>query len=273
MSPRSLVLFFVDSAWEVRENTRRHAVITRQIDRFALGFHAVLVASAALGYRGGQIAEFREFLVWTLVSGVFWTVFLRSNVALVAEPGGDRRPNLGAANRITLTRFFLIAPTIVFYLQGYYLPALVTYAVLAISDIVDGLVARWRREQSEFGVVMDPLGDVFSTGMIFAALYVRGVVPGWLFTILMIRYGQLIVGALVLFLTSGPWKFQATLPGKVVGVVQALGLATIIVVELGEVGWGPDVYPWLFPVLGLSFASVVVSQVYLGIRHARNHRA
>src|SRR5712672_1628735 len=193
-----------------------------------------------------------ELLTWTL-AGLALTVFLA---------GGVRRGRGGApftiADRITIARLFLIAPTVWCLVRRHFVVAAVCYGVLILTDIADGMVARARRETSAFGVFMDPLADILSTFAVFTVLVRDGFIPLWLYLILLARYLMLGVGSLILGRTSGPIDFRSTVPGKIVGVVQASASLWIMAWAARGVatpGSGP-----LFAFLAAGFVSIVVSQ-------------
>jgi phosphatidylglycerophosphate synthase len=234
-----------------------------------------------------------RFVAWTLAGGVA-TALLAIAMARTFRPihethrpsdGGSpsiasripfeppaARPemlrSLGLPNALTLVRFVLIAPTVVLLVDGRNLEALVCYIVLFATDVADGIVARRRGLTSEFGVVADPLADVASTFAIFTVFVLQGLCPLWLYALLAFRYAMLFVGSVGLFWTTGPFEFRATIPGKIVGVVQAAGASLVMVGPL----WGgltPGTEGVLFPILGIGFASIVVSQAIIGWRLAR----
>ena len=149
-----------------------------------------------------------------------------------------------------------------------YLEALAVYVGLFATDVADGIVARRRDLASDFGTVADPLADVASTFAIFTVFVLHGLCPPWLYALLCLRYAMLFVGSVGLFLASGPFTFQATVPGKIVGVVQAAGAALVVG---GAMAGGLDAPTErvLFAFLGIGFASIVVSQVAIGWRLAR----
>ena len=85
------------------------------------------------------------------------------------------------------------------------------------------------------------------------------------------RYGILIVGSFVLFLMTGPIRFRSTIPGKIVGILQGIGIIIIVWCLWRGAEWERDVAPVLFLSLGLVFASIVVSQSVLGCRHLKRY--
>lgn len=62
-------------------------------------------------------------------------------------------------NIITLIRF-LIIPFYTYYLiRGYFLYSLILFIISALSDILDGYLARKLNQTSELGKILDPLSD------------------------------------------------------------------------------------------------------------------
>lgn len=179
-----------------------------------------------------------------------------------------KRARIGVADWLTISRLLLIAPTVWLIANERILAGAICYVVLIATDVADGIVARRRGETSPFGVFLDPLADILSTFAVFTVLLVDGFVPLWLWLLLVIRYLMLGVGSLVLSRTHGRIEFHATIPGKVVGVVQAAGVLWI----LRAAALGSDRVPGdgpLFAFLGLGFLSIVVSQTIIGYRHVR----
>jgi phosphatidylglycerophosphate synthase len=120
--------------------------------------------------------------------------------------------------------------------------------------------------------MMDPLADIISTGAVFGAFLAKGLIPAWVFVILMMRYGILFIGSAILSVVAGPIRFKATPVGKIVGVLQALAAILIIVLSTDEPGLIDDLGYVLYPFLGVIFGSVIVSQLVIGIRHIRKGR-
>lgn len=272
--PVSFLVFFSDSFHESLDNVRRYPRLARSILLFSTGFHvAVLAALIPVYYRatGPDFTElYNRLVAYTALGFAGFTAWMLMYVGLIRDAGGRMRPAVGLANHLTAVRFYLIVPVVVLFGHGLYVASLVVYVVLGLTDIADGIVARRRGEQTEFGVVMDPLADVFSTAAVFAAFLAGGFIPGWLFAILMVRYGMLIVGSFVVFLATGPIRFRATIPGKIVGVIQGIGVIIVVWCLWRGIDWRDNIAPVLFPVLGFVFASIVVSQAVLGYRHLKH---
>jgi cardiolipin synthase len=267
----SFLRFFADSLEESIENIRANRGLVTSILRFSVVFHALLLGLLFLVYFLDETRLYGRLVFFTVLSLAGFTAWLLMYVGLIRGKNGTMRRAVGLANYLTLIRFYLIVPLVVLFSHGYLITALVVYVLLGLTDVADGIIARRRNEQTEFGVVMDPLADVFSTTAVFAVFLAEGYIPAWLFVILLVRYVMLIMGSFVLFLVVGPIEFKATLPGKIVGVLQAAGIIIVLTCLWGGVDWEETVAPVLFPFLGITFSVIVVSQAVLGYRHCKRY--
>jgi phosphatidylglycerophosphate synthase len=209
-------------------------------------------------------------LLWTLPVIVLYTAFVRCNLILLRRHGGRPAERFELANALTAVRFFLVPCVLVLLYGDERLWGLIVYIAAAATDIADGVVARRLGQETDLGVMLDPVGDIVSTAAVFTYLFHRGIVPSYLFAILIIRYLQFFVGLGVLTMLGVPPRFKATVAGKVVGVVQAIG---IVILLAGTVFPGGRSYgtirAWLLPVLGAAFCSVIISQTVIGLRAVR----
>jgi cardiolipin synthase len=248
------------------ERPARHAALVS----VGTGLAAGLVAAAWVG-----IGDAPGLLAWSLAGGGVTALLAVAGARLFlpADPVTPGHPvRLGLPNALTLARFALIAPTVGLIAAAQYAPAALFYAVLIATDVADGLVARARGQTSRFGVIMDPLADVASTFAVFSVFVVDNLVPRWLYLLLAARYAMLLLGSVLLTRLAGPIAYRATIPGKVVGVVQAAGALWIMSAATGA-PWVPVPGGLLFAILGAGFAAIVVSQARIGARHVRRAAA
>ncbi|NIM18989.1 MAG: hypothetical protein GTO51_01230 [Candidatus Latescibacteria bacterium] len=253
---------------ESLENMRRHRTIAASLGSFSLGIQATALLALSPLYLPSRGDAYLGLLVVTLLGNAVIVGWLLLHVGLMRDRN-DAVVALNLANRLTIVRFVLIPPLLFLMLDNRLWPALIVYILLAGTDIIDGFVARRRNEQTQFGVVMDPLADVFSTAAVFAALMLKNLVPLWVFIVLMLRYGTLIVGTTVLFFAVGPLTFRATTVGKIVGVLQASAVIIIVGVTLAGIDVKTALGKFLFPFLGLIFCFVIISQLVFGIGYVR----
>ena len=136
------------------------------------------------------------------------------------------------ANKITILRILLIPFFVVEVLyytkQGHEvhrLLAIVSFAVAAICDGVDGYVARRFNQRSELGAILDPLADklLLVSGIVVLSFdhspYLESV-PLWLTGTILGRDVLILIGMLVIQLMVGKVKVQARILGKVATVLQ-----------------------------------------------------
>ncbi|HXS09575.1 MAG TPA: CDP-alcohol phosphatidyltransferase family protein, partial [Candidatus Krumholzibacteria bacterium] len=159
------------------------------------------------------------------MTGLFiWTAFgLAGTLALVwmvRRGRGARDERIRVADWLTIARLALIAPTAWLLVHHHFIAAAICYTVLGTTDVIDGMIARARRETSAFGMFLDPLADILSTAAVYTLFVLDGLITRWLFALMLLRYVPLAVAALVLTRTTGPVDFSSTIPGKIVGVLQ-----------------------------------------------------
>ena len=132
-------------------------------------------------------------------------------------------PNMLTAVRILLVPFYLVA-----LLYHRFELALGFFVVASVTDLLDGMAARMRKQFTRFGEVLDPIADkllLMSSFVVFALL---GWVPPWLAVAVLSRDIIVLCGTLILYLTTGVLTIAVTFPGKVTTVLQVLQLAYIL---------------------------------------------
>lgn len=101
-------------------------------------------------------------------------------------------------NALTVLRILLIGPVVWFLLHADYTRTLVGFAIAAVTDAVDGLLAKRFDWTSELGKVLDPLADKLLLVAMFITLGVLGFAPVWL-TVLVVARDVVIAGGALLF--------------------------------------------------------------------------
>ncbi len=139
-------------------------------------------------------------------------------------------------NKITISRFAaapLFLLSLIYYdrtgVYGYYVAALVIFALAAISDGLDGWLARSLNQRTKLGAYLDPLADkLFLNSAIILLAILRNPlfpIPAW-FVVLVISRDLLIVGgSLLIRLLKGKIEVRPNWLGKTAAVGQ---MATVI---------------------------------------------
>jgi CDP-diacylglycerol--glycerol-3-phosphate 3-phosphatidyltransferase len=135
--------------------------------------------------------------------------------------------------------------------------AWVVFAVAAVTDGVDGRLARSRGEITNFGKVADPIADKALTGMAFIGLSLLGVVWWWVTVVILVREFGI---TLLRFVVIRHGVMPAGRGGKLKTMLQTLSLGALTfplsVLPLGD-AWRSAAYG----VLAVAFVVTVVSGV------------
>ena len=136
------------------------------------------------------------------------------------------------ANKITIFRILLVPFFIVQVLyyadtgnEVYRLLAILSFALAAISDGVDGYIARHYQQHSELGKILDPLADklLLVSGIVLLSLknepYLDRL-PMWLAATIISRDMLLLIGLAVIQYVSGRITVRPVLIGKAATVLQ-----------------------------------------------------
>ncbi|KFJ01774.1 CDP-diacylglycerol--glycerol-3-phosphate 3-phosphatidyltransferase [Bifidobacterium subtile] len=137
------------------------------------------------------------------------------------------------------------------------IPALAVLALSAISDGMDGLIARSFNQVSKIGQLLDPIADRLLILCSVLALGLAGIIPMWMLIIVAIR--DLLMGVLVLILAQHDYgPLPVNFVGKTGTALLMVAIVALIVADVWDnpfahmlhmaalaVGiWGVGVY-WL----------------------------
>jgi len=235
---------------------------------------AVLAACCTFLAATGRVSLSVDLILWTVpVIGAF-AIFSLKNMQYFRRPDGGEVCRFEAANALTAVRIILVPPVIVLLNHGYLMHGSILWLAAELTDVADGFVARRFRQKTDFGLMIDPVGDIMATIAVFTWLFINGRVSSWLFALLVARYVQFFAGLAILSLTGRLPKLHATLAGKATGVLQ--GSIIMFLLLRAALGDPPQLTSYdniLFPVLGGAFLSVIVSQTAIGLRAVKNHDA
>ena len=118
-------------------------------------------------------------------------------------------------NLICVLRLALIWPVLATLHAGQYLAALALFMAAAVSDGLDGYLAKRFRWTSELGKFLDPLADKLLLVAVFIECAWLELVPWWLTAAVVARDVLIGLGALTFRLWFGPLRGRPTLLSKV----------------------------------------------------------
>jgi cardiolipin synthase (CMP-forming) len=183
------------------------------------------------------------------------------------------------ANKVTIFRIILIP---FFVIEVYYyvktgnewhrMFAVLSFAIAAICDGVDGYIARRYHQRSELGAILDPLADklLLISGVVFLSFDLGPClesIPFWLTGTIIGRDVVILIGMVVIQMTVGKVIVRPHGLGKVATVLQ---MAVVLWVLLK---WESR---WLFYIaLGAAICTGISGLLYIwdGMRQLSSHPA
>ncbi|MFB3921142.1 MAG: CDP-alcohol phosphatidyltransferase family protein [Terriglobia bacterium] len=133
---------------------------------------------------------------------------------------------LTPANQITILRLVFVPIFAILVIERDYGWALAVLAGAAISDVVDGTVARIFHQESPLGVALDPITDKILMTTAYLILSFREALPWWLTILVLSRDVAIVMTAVLIILVAGYRPFRPTILGKISTTIQ---VATIFV--------------------------------------------
>jgi cardiolipin synthase len=187
------------------------------------------------------------------------------------------------ANKITILRILLIpffVVEVLYYVKGghqiYWIGAVLSFALAAICDGVDGFIARHYNQKSELGAILDPIADklLLVSGVILFSLDNHpwfGSIPIWLTVTIIARDLFLLIGMAVIYMTVGKIKVRPRIIGKIATVCQMLSIGWILV--KWDTGFGLKLF-WVW-VIGATVCTALSGLLYLwdGMKQLSSHPA
>jgi cardiolipin synthase len=131
---------------------------------------------------------------------------------------------LTPSNQITLLRLVFVPVFAILIMEQHYRAALAVLTAAALSDVLDGTVARLMKQESALGVALDPIADkiLMTTGYLTMAF--RGALPWWLTIVVLSRDVAILATALLICLVAGYRPFHPSLLGKASTAAQVFTL-------------------------------------------------
>lgn len=172
---------------------------------------------------------------------------------------------LNLPNLLTISRILLVPILVVILLtevEGKEFIGLGVFLVAALTDFLDGFLARRRREVTRLGKLLDPAADKILTSAAFISLVGLELAPAWMVVIIVAR--EFAVSALRSLAASQNVVLAAGTSGKVKTTAQIVAISLLIVSsELGR-------FEKLAPAaLWVALAITIYSGVEYFYRHGR----
>ena len=147
------------------------------------------------------------------------------------------------SNGISFLRFLLVIP-LWFLLDNYESQSIryITFALCsfaAITDVLDGFLARKLNQVTEVGKIIDPLADKAAMAVIVVKLFLIGEISAFFFLLIIIRDLIIFIGGI--FVSK---KLGRVLPSNKLGKITVLFIGFVVLLIL--IGADRDSFYYLF---------------------------
>ena len=171
---------------------------------------------------------------------------------------------LTLANRLTILRILMTPVITVLLLYRQTGAALALFLLAAITDGLDGLVARWQKQKTTLGMVLDPVADKLLLTSTVVTLTILKELPRWFTIIVVSRDVLLIGGSVILYMFIGKIGMPPSWLGKFTTGFQ---LVTVLCAMLDN--FFPDLKGAILPLAVVTLTLTIASgldYIYRGAR-------
>ena len=132
---------------------------------------------------------------------------------------------LTPANQVTILRLIFIPVFAILVIDRRFGAALLVLVAAAISDILDGILARLLKQETPLGMALDPIADKILMTTAYLTLAFRDALPWWLSILVISRDAAILLTTLLISLVAGYRPFRPSALGKASTVTQ---VATVL---------------------------------------------
>ncbi len=169
-------------------------------------------------------------------------------------------------NILTITRILLIPFFAFTLIYENYLYALILFLGAGVTDVLDGSIARIKRQISYFGSILDPVADKFLLMTSFILMSINGLIPKWLAIIVISRDLIVVTGCLILYFVIHKLKVEPTFLGKAANACQYLLVGLVLLYR--NITDGLLIPTYLFVIVAVVTAVSGLLYIYRGLKIA-----
>ena len=111
----------------------------------------------------------------------------------------DAKQIWNVPNVLTMLRIVMVGVFAVLFVRGLYVAAGAVFLLAALTDLVDGYIARKYNLITNFGKLMDPLADKLLLIVALICLVSHGFLPPFILVFVLVKEAIMVIGGLVLY--------------------------------------------------------------------------
>lgn len=170
-------------------------------------------------------------------------------------------PNILTFTRILILPFFAAS---LIYREYHF--ALFLFVAAAVTDLLDGFIARVTKQITYFGIILDPVADKFFLITSYVLMSMYDLIPAWLTILVLSKDLIVITGVIILYFVTSNLKVAPTFLGKLSSASQFILIGIVLLAV--NIGRQLPIQPVLyFLVAGLTALSGI-HYVYQGLQIA-----
>jgi len=147
-------------------------------------------------------------------------------------------PNLLTASRL------ILAPIVAWRLLEHDVEgAFWLFVIAAITDLLDGNLARWLNQRSVLGAWLDPIADKVMLLTTLTMLALTGLLPMWLLYVVVVRDLVILAGAEAYRRLTGKLDVRPTLSGKVATFMEFVLVSWVLADVALDLGLDESIEP------------------------------
>jgi cardiolipin synthase len=171
---------------------------------------------------------------------------------------------LNIPNLLTLIRIILTPLLVIFLINTKFAEALIVFTIAGTTDGLDGLIARYMRQKTRIGAILDPIADKLLLTSAYVTLAVIKLLPAWLAVTVISRDVIIVFGVLIIYVFQGGVEIRPSVLSKITTVGQ---LGTIFMVLVNhDLGLFSRILPFLYAATALITVISGLHYMYLGTR-------
>jgi cardiolipin synthase (CMP-forming) len=141
-------------------------------------------------------------------------------------------------NQLTILRLAFLPALLILIISDRYALALVVLVLAAVTDALDGLLARWLDQRTALGAYLDPIADKLMISSAFVVLALEKRMAWWLTLLVLSRDVAILTTAVVIILVAGYRRFPPSVYGKATTLAENL---LVFLVVAGAVFARPEI--------------------------------
>ncbi|MFH5187592.1 CDP-alcohol phosphatidyltransferase family protein [Paenibacillus sp. TAB 01] len=168
-------------------------------------------------------------------------------------------------NLLTLGRFLLIPVYLLVFEAGYTKTAFLVFLVAGCTDVLDGYIARKRKQVTQLGSMLDPLADKLMMIAVILSLVFAGILNWNAALAMFLRDAGMIVGSAVFH-----FRGKRTVPANGMGKLTTVLFYIAILLVIFQLPYA-HVILWL--VILLSFLTLIIYIVQFNLLNKRQPKS